>query len=146
MRGQDDREADGSRKTGRTEESTQDGDSIGAETSEDFGQVQEVEQAVRTECSDQKNFRWPEVSNLVRPNEFVHSGDHDWRRPQIVVDLLGDDHRDSRDWEVDLCPACGGAGHSHHPVFGRDSLIICRTCEGVLVRSCGVDGCVWSQP
>lgn len=44
----------------------------------------------------------------------------------------------------DTCSACDGTGHSHHPVFGKDTIVICRECEGVIDRSCGVEGCPWA--
>jgi hypothetical protein len=44
----------------------------------------------------------------------------------------------------DTCSACDGTGHSHHPVFGKDTIVICRECEGVIECSCGIEGCPWA--
>ena len=84
------------------------------------------------------------IADVVRVSGHVleREVDDDWRGSQLGGDIVA--VHGGHGVDGDHVCACGGTGHSHHPVFGRDTIIICRICEGVIARSCGVKGCPWA--
>ena len=78
-----------------------------------------------------------EVKRDVARMEIEYGGRPDSDAGRVAVSYCDRDNGD-------ICSACGGIGHSHQPVFGRDTIVICRECEGVVARSCGITGCPWA--